>query len=376
MMTGYIGGWKVNSESLFRSIKKMEEDGVEDCDIFINSGGGSTIDGMTIGEYMEVSPIKFHGTVTGMAASMAGVILQSCDTRSSYKYARIMTHKVTGYIGGESGQIRAYADLVDQEEAKIVDKFIQRTGKKKKVVLGWMKSGINLWFDAKKAKAANLIDTIIDTSKAPPKTVENASEEELVNMFEGVSNTIAEQHTKTGKVPARTTEENQSDTYMKNRILTMLGAASLQNGLTENSSDDAVMAELEKVFASAKNETEAVKALDDFKKSQATVLVEAALKAGKITPAEKDQTMADAVENYALVAKSLDRMAGKVDPTNGIVADPKDPNAKDTPEILKGRETWNYDKWQDEDPNGLAKLHDDHIDVYNELFNKKFNPQA
>ena len=84
-MIGYVGSYKVNSEDLRNGITQMENDNVTDCDILINSGGGSTMEGLTIGDLMTNSKIKFHGIVIGMAASMAGSILQFCETRSAYK---------------------------------------------------------------------------------------------------------------------------------------------------------------------------------------------------------------------------------------------------------------------------------------------------
>lgn len=372
MMSGYIGGWKVNSESLFNAIKKMEKDGVTDCDVFINSGGGSTVEGLTIGEYMQASPIKFHGTVTGMAASMAEVLLQFCEIRNCFKYARLMTHKVKGFIGGEAEQIRAYADLVEQEEEKIIDKHTERTGKSKKVVKSWMKSGVNLWFNATKAKSNNLIDNIIDTNKTAPTVPENATEEEVINTYGIVFNSIVNEYI---EIPENE-QENPIDIIMKKQILTMLGLAALQNALTENSTDEAVLAELRNVFASAKNETAAVNELKEHKEAAAKLLIENAIKAGKLTAAEKDEWLKNATENHAMVATSLNRMSGKVNPNSGLKKDVVDPNSDtDQPEIMKGRDAWNFSKWQNEDPTGLGKLHDNHPEAYEILFNKEYNPK-
>lgn len=375
-MTGYIGGWRVNSESLFNAIKKMEKDGVTDCDLLINCAGGSTIDGFTIGEFMEASPIKFHGIVTGLAASMAAILLQFCDTRSSYKYGRLMTHKAKGYIRGESEQIRSYADLVEQEDEKIVSKLIERTGQSKKLVNGWLKSGIDKWFNATNAKSSKLIDSIINNTKPAPAVAENATAEEMVNTYGAVFNSIVEEYTEEETPPEAPKNTNPDNTHMKTRILAMLGTAAMANGLTENSNDEAFFAELQNVIDSAKNADKAVNELKTFKEAQAKVLIENAVKAGKLTAAEKEQWQKDAVENYTVVATAVGRMSGKVDPNAGLQKDPPKPGDPNQPEALKGREDWDHDKWMTEDPKGYQRLEASHPEAYDKIFNAHFNPEA
>lgn len=371
IMSGYIGGYSINAENLYRGIKQMEEADVTDCDVLINCAGGSTLDGMTIGEFMEKSPINFHGIVTGMAASMAGVLLQFCNTRSSYKYGRIMTHKVQGGVHGESAQVRAYADLMDSEEENIVAKLMERTGQSKETVAGWLKSGVNLWFNATKAKTANLIDTILETKKDAPKPPKNATEEELVNTYGTVFNSVVEEYI----TEPENHQENPIDNTMKKQILSMLGIAALSNSLTENSTDEAVLAELRNVIDAAKNGAAAVNELKEFKTAQAKLLVANMAKAGKITAAEIAQFEADAIENYALVAKAAERMTGKIDPNAGLDRKQDNPGDEGQPEIMKGREAWNFSKWQTEAPKDLGKLMDNHPEAYEKLFNNEFNPE-
>lgn len=360
---GYVGGYRTNSEDLYNAIKKMEKENVTDCDLLINSGGGSTMDGFTIGEYLEGSTINFHGMVVGMAASMAGVILQFCTTRESYKYARIMTHKVKGSTHGEAEQIRAYADLVEQEETKIVSKFIERTGKDQKTVLGWMKSGVDFWMDANKALENNLIDAIIDNGKKI-ETSNEATPQELLNSYEENYAFAVANYT-----------ENEQDlttnTNMKNQLIAVLAVAGVVEA-NSNPTDETIMGEVKALIEKANRTQTAETALETFKKDQAQVLVANALKEGKITAAEKEQFLLDAVENHALVAKSLARMAGKVNPNNGLQRDIDDPNNADLPEIMKGREKWTFNEWQEKAPEDLTTLSEKHTEAFNKLFNTQY----
>ena len=112
--------------------------------------------------------------------------------------------------------------------------------------------------------------------------------------------------------------------------------------------------------------------LKEFKQTQAKTLIASALQSGKITAAEKDEWEKDAIENYALVSKSLDRMAGKPDPNAGLKRDPKTP-ANEQHELLKDRENWTFSEWQAKDPAGLERLKDEAENVFEELFNKEYN---
>ncbi len=359
-LNGFIGGWRINSEVFYTAIARLEKEKVTDCDLIINSGGGSVVDGFTIGEAMEASSIKFHGVVVGMAASMAGVILQFCDTRKAYKYARVMTHKAKGRISGEAEQIRNYADFVDQEETKIVNKFVERTGKDKKAVAKWMKSGIDLWMNSETAKANNLIDEIVNHGKKVSN--DTTDEKDLVNSYnENYSMAVA------AYTPHEPNNENKS---MNNLLVAALGKAGLVEA-SSNPTDEQVAGIVNDLISRTdKAETE----LKNFKQEQAEVLIANALKAGKIGAKEKEQLIEDAVQNYALVSKMLERMSGTPDLNNGLERQlPEDKDKDDNqPEIMNGREKWTFADWQEKDSKGLKNLEEDHKEIFEKLFNEAF----
>jgi ATP-dependent Clp endopeptidase proteolytic subunit ClpP len=365
-MIGYVGSWKVNSEDLRNAIIRMEKDNVTDCDILINSGGGSTIEGLSIGDLMTNSTIKFHGIVIGMAASMAGSILQFCETRSAYKNARIMVHKVQGGAHGESAALRSMADLIDQEEVKIIDQFVERTGKTVEVVKTWMQPGINKWFNATDAKKNSLIDAIIISDKKSKNTIDNSltNELELVNAYNPLVNEILTVNYK---------NEKQVNTIMKkSEIIAILVANGLAGNLTENSSDNDVKALLEQVVNDAKSTNKYKTELENHKKTQAETLVNQAVKDGKLGPAEKEAWTADAIENFKVVATAINRMSGKVDPSNGLIIPTPNNDDADAHKLFKGREAWNFEKFQDEAPEDLAVIENEAPEQFNELFQKQY----
>lgn len=366
-MIGYVGSYKVNSEDLRNAIVQMESDNVTDCDILINSGGGSTIEGLTIGDLMTNSTIKFHGIVIGMAASMAGSILQFCETRSAYKNARIMIHKVQGGAHGESDALRSMADLIDQEEVKIVDQFVTRTGKSKETVDSWMKPGIMKWFNATEAKKNGLIDTIINSAKNSKTTIDNSltNELELVKAYNPLVNEI---------LTVNYTNKKEANKIMnKSEIIALLVVNGLAGTLTENSSDADVKALLEEVVKDAKSSNQHKTELENYLKTSGQEIINQGVKDGKIPANEKDQWLSDYVENPTMVTRAISRMMGKPNPANGIqVPAPRNDGDAEAHALFKGRESWTFNKWQDDAPEDLQTLENEAPEEFNELFKNQY----
>lgn len=366
LMDGYIGKYdKVNVRDFQRIITDLEENQVSDCEILINSGGGSTIEGLTIGDFMKNSSISFHGIVVGMAASMAGGILMFCDKRSMYKNARVMTHKVKAGQWGEASALRSMADLCDQEEQKIVTQFIEATGKAEKEVLKWFKPGIDKWFTADDCLKNNIVQEIIE----PPKKTKNTIPENVTDaakLFDAYQPMVANYLPK---------QETQTDFNIMNKteILAVMAAAGFAHKLTENSSDEDFKKELEGVFASANKANEYKSKLDGYLKTNAETIVNQAVKEGKIPANEKQQWIDDYIVNSGMVTRAIARMSGMPNPNNGVQI-PK-PNNGEEPahELLKGREEWTFDKWQDEAPQDLQTIEDEAPEAFDIIFNKQFN---
>jgi hypothetical protein len=144
----------------------------------------------------------------------------------------------------------------------------------------------------------------------------------------------------------------------KEAIFAALAAAGLAGKLTASSSDKEFEQHLEELFGKAKRTDTLENELKEFKETQAEALISAALKSGKITNAEKDEWIKDATQNYALVAKSLERMSGKPDPNAGLERQ-KPVLDGDRHELFNGREKWTFSDWQEKDPKGLERLNEE-----------------
>lgn len=150
----------------------------------------------------------------------------------------------------------------------------------------------------------------------------------------------------------------------------MLAAASIVNTLTASSEDSEFESTLQDVIAKAGRCEKAEADLKAFQSTNAKILIDKAVEAGKLTAAEKDQWTKDAESNYDLTARALSKMTGKVDINGQIQRDAID--TKDTHELIKGRADWTYADWQDKDAEGLQKLQTASPADFDKLFNAQF----
>ncbi len=88
--------------------------------ILLNSAGGNVIDGLAFCDYLKLLSSRGHKTTiiaTGIAASMAGVILQCADERVLTKRAYLSIHEVSSVVQGS---------LTDNEDNIRFTKQLQR----------------------------------------------------------------------------------------------------------------------------------------------------------------------------------------------------------------------------------------------------------
>jgi len=75
-----------------------------DINIYINSPGGSVVDGLGVIDTINFIPCSVSTTCVGMAASM-GAVLLSCGEkgkRTVLPHSRVMIHQVSSHMGGVS----------------------------------------------------------------------------------------------------------------------------------------------------------------------------------------------------------------------------------------------------------------------------------
>ena len=96
-----------------------------DIDIYINSPGGNVSSGFEIIDTMNYIKSDVKTIVTGLAASMAAVILANGTRgkRYSLKNSEIMIHQPIGTINGQATDIKIQAERINNKK-KILNKML------------------------------------------------------------------------------------------------------------------------------------------------------------------------------------------------------------------------------------------------------------
>lgn len=102
-----------------------------DCEmeIIFTSPGGSIIAGMMLFDFIQTMRRAGHHVVTGtlgMAASMAGILLQAGDHRWMGKEAYVLIHQASFGAQGTFGKVEDEVKLVKMMQRRIVNIFAQR----------------------------------------------------------------------------------------------------------------------------------------------------------------------------------------------------------------------------------------------------------
>jgi len=147
--------------------------------IYINSPGGSVYAGLGIYDTMKHIESPIHTLNTGIAASMAAIILAAGDQgcRKSLKHARTMIHQPLGGAYGQASDIEITSKEIQKLKKELYQCLVDDTGQKMEKVI--FDADRDYWMTSIEAKKYGLIDNIIKnhSSKivkkkaAPKKTV-------------------------------------------------------------------------------------------------------------------------------------------------------------------------------------------------------------
>lgn len=107
-----------------------------DIDIYINSPGGSVISGLAIIDTMNFIKSDVRTTVTGIAASMAALILANgCKgKRYSLKNSEVMIHQPLGGVSGQATDILIQANRIKDKKKLLNNMLANLTNKSLKTI--------------------------------------------------------------------------------------------------------------------------------------------------------------------------------------------------------------------------------------------------
>ena len=133
-----------------------------DMEIIFSSPGGSIIDGFELFDFIQDLRSRGHHMTTGtlgMAASMAGILLQSGDTRWVGGQAWVMIHRAAFGAFGKTYEVEDEVEFVKRIEERILDIFTARSKlTKQKIKKNWDRK--DWWISPDEAVELNLVDEV------------------------------------------------------------------------------------------------------------------------------------------------------------------------------------------------------------------------
>jgi len=159
-------GDQVNAETAGELVRKLlwleKQDTATPITLYINSPGGSVIDGMAIYDTIRRIKPPVHAIVAGMAASMGAVILSGCEKgeRCCLRHAEVLLHQPLGGAQGPATDIEISTRRMLKTKHTLLQILADNTGHPySKLVEDCDR---DYWLDAEEALAYGIIDKILD----------------------------------------------------------------------------------------------------------------------------------------------------------------------------------------------------------------------
>lgn len=136
-------------------------DSGKDISIYINSPGGSVTAGLGIYDTMQFISSDVATICTGMAASMAAVLLVSGQEgkRSALPHSRVMIHQPLGGVQGQASDIEIEAREIQKFKKELYTIIANHSHQDYDKV--WADSDRNYWMNAEEAKEYGMIDQVL-----------------------------------------------------------------------------------------------------------------------------------------------------------------------------------------------------------------------
>lgn len=136
-------------------------DAGKDISIYINSPGGSVSAGLGIYDTMQFISSDVATICTGMAASMAAVLLVAGTEgkRSALKHARVMIHQPMGGAQGQASDIEITAREIQKLKKELYMIIAEHSHTSFDKV--WADSDRDYWMTAEEAKAYGMVDEVL-----------------------------------------------------------------------------------------------------------------------------------------------------------------------------------------------------------------------
>lgn len=136
-----------------------------DIYIYINSPGGVVYDGLSIYDVMQYVTPDVYTICTGMAASMAAVLLAagSKGKRAALPHTRVMIHQPLGGAQGQASDIEIIHAEIQKTKRELYEILAYHTGQPYEKI--WKDADRDFWMRAPEAQEYGIIDEVLQPRK-------------------------------------------------------------------------------------------------------------------------------------------------------------------------------------------------------------------
>lgn len=140
------------------------EDPDRDISLYVNSPGGSVIDGLAIYDTMQYVRCDVSTICLGLAASMGQILLcaGAPGKRYALPHARILMHQPSGQMQGQAADIAIQAEQIVYLKRMMAERIAFHTGQTVERIEA--DSDRDRWFTAEQAREYGFIDKVIEQS--------------------------------------------------------------------------------------------------------------------------------------------------------------------------------------------------------------------
>lgn len=153
---GDIGRWDITARSLREQLENAGE--ISQLDVYLNSGGGSVIEGLNIYNMLKRHPAAVNIFIGGIAASMGSVIAMAGDRVVMPENALMMVHNPWGGAVGDADELRKIADILDKMKTSLVGIYAVKSGLERDAI--WDMLSEETWLNGTEAQALGLVDEV------------------------------------------------------------------------------------------------------------------------------------------------------------------------------------------------------------------------
>lgn len=347
----YVGSWEFNAEAFQSLLDELSD--VELIKIKLHTYGGSVFDGNMISNAIRAAKQRIEIEIVGVVASMGTIVTQAANKVTIVENGFMMIHAPSGYSDGNASAHENTAKMLRSMEKQFKKDYTRRSKRKPEDTAKYL-DGQDHWIDAEEALQEGFVDEIV------PIEVKGPDEFDLTAVAQLGPKAAFIKFAASLEAAAKPTKQTPDDknSQMKQALIDKYGL----KGVTAESTDTEVQAALDTHFKAMEDKAkEAENTAKATAKATITTMVDEAV-GSKITAEQKADFVAIG-ETAGIPA--LKTALAAIKPVATITSQIKT-LGNGTP--VAGREAWDWEKWQKEDPKGLEAMANTDADGFNALY--------